>query len=288
MRSNAEREQFAHIASHDLQEPLRMISSYVQLLSWRYKGKLDNDADEFIEYAVEGTSRMQQLIGGLLAYSRVGTRGRPPAPTSLEQALSEALANLRMALEESGAVVTHNDLPLVLADNVQIVQLFQNLIGNAIKFRSEQGPRVHISARQNEREWTISVQDNGIGIDPQFYESSCGPVEILLVEDNPGDVRLTVEALKESRIASRRSVAKDGFEALAFLRREGMPFLPGRTSSSWTSTSQRERDIAATYDLHANCYITKPVDFNQFMRVVRSIEHFWFVIVKLPPKEEFD
>lgn len=170
MRSNAELEQFAHIASHDLQEPLRMISSYVQLLSRRYKGRLDDDADEFIDYAVEGTRRMQQLIGDLLAYSRVGTRGRPLSPTSLEEALSEALANLKLAMEESGAVVTHDELPMVLADKVQIVQLFQNLIGNAIKFRSEQSPRVQISARQNEREWTISVQDNGIGIDPQFHD----------------------------------------------------------------------------------------------------------------------
>jgi PAS domain S-box-containing protein len=170
MRSNAELEQFAHIASHDLQEPLRMISSYVQLLSRRYKGRLDRDADDFIEYAVEGTRRMQQLIDGLLLYSRVGTRARPLAPTSLEQALSEALANLKLAVEESGAAITHDELPCVLADRIQMVQLFQNLISNSIKFRSTQAPEVHISARKNEKEWLISVRDNGIGIDPQFFD----------------------------------------------------------------------------------------------------------------------
>ncbi len=169
-RSNAELEQFAYVASHDLQEPLRMISSYVQLLSRRYSGKLDTDADEFIAYAVEGTKRMQQLINDLLAYSRVGTRGKPPVPTSFERVFSEAMSNLKIAVEESGAVVTHDELPTEVADEMQMVQLFQNLIGNAIKFKSQEAPRIHVSARAEEDEWIFSVKDNGIGIDPQFFD----------------------------------------------------------------------------------------------------------------------
>lgn len=169
-RSNDELEQFAYVASHDLQEPLRMISSYVQLLSRRYSGRLDNDADEFIAYAVEGTKRMQQLINDLLAYSRVGTRGRPPVATDFEQVLSEAMANLKIAVEESEAVVTHDKLPTEVADEIQMVQLFQNLIGNAIKFKGHESPRIHISARPAGDEWIFSVQDNGIGIDPQFFD----------------------------------------------------------------------------------------------------------------------
>jgi light-regulated signal transduction histidine kinase (bacteriophytochrome) len=169
-RSNAELEQFAYVASHDLQEPLRMISSYVQLLSRRYRGKLDTDADEFIAYAVEGTKRMQQLINDLLAYSRVGTRGRTPEPTDFEQVFSEAMANLKIAVEESEAVVTHDKLPTEVADKMQMVQLFQNLIGNAIKFKGHDSPRIHVSARPAGEEWIFSVQDNGIGIDPQFFD----------------------------------------------------------------------------------------------------------------------
>ena len=169
-RSNDELEQFAYVASHDLQEPLRMISSYVQLLSRRYSGKLDTDADEFIAYAVEGTKRMQQLINDLLAYSRVGTRGKPPVPTDFERVFLEAMINLKIAVEESGATVTHDKLPTVVADEMQMVQLFQNLIGNAIKFRSCEGPRIHVSARAEGNEWIFSVHDNGIGIDPQFFD----------------------------------------------------------------------------------------------------------------------
>ena len=148
-RSNEELGQFAYIASHDLQEPLRMVASYTQLLSRRYKGKLDSDADEFIAFAVDGANRMQRLIQDLLAYSRVGTKGKDLLDTSSEEALQQALMNLRGAIEESGALVTHDPLPTVLADEMQLIQLFQNLVGNAIKYQSPGVPRVHISAAKN-------------------------------------------------------------------------------------------------------------------------------------------
>jgi PAS domain S-box-containing protein len=170
-RSNVELEQIAYIASHDLQEPLRMVASYTQLLAKRYKGKLGADADEFISFAVDGANRMQQLIQDLLTYSRVGTKGTDLRATSSEESLQQALRNLRGAIEESGAEVTHDPLPAIMADEMQLIQLFQNLIGNAIKYRSHGVPRVHISAVLNgERKWEFSVNDNGLGIDPQYFE----------------------------------------------------------------------------------------------------------------------
>jgi PAS domain S-box-containing protein len=169
-RSNTELQQFAYVASHDLQEPLRMIASYTQLLARRYKGKLDADADEFITFAVDGATRMQRLINDLLAYSRVGTQGKAPQPMSSEVVLEDALANLQIAITESQAIVTHDPLPIVPADETQLLQLFQNLIGNALKFRAEQPPQVHISAQARGHEWLFSVRDNGIGLEPQYAE----------------------------------------------------------------------------------------------------------------------
>jgi PAS domain S-box-containing protein len=169
-RSNAELEQFAYVASHDLQEPLRMVSSYVQLLARRYQGRLDGDADEFISYAVDGAKRMQNLINDLLTYSRVGTRGNNVASVSGEHLLDEAKANLQMTIEESGATITHDALPVVRGDPIQLALVFQNLLGNAIKFRGAELPCIHISSRQEADEWVFSVHDNGIGIDPQFAE----------------------------------------------------------------------------------------------------------------------
>jgi light-regulated signal transduction histidine kinase (bacteriophytochrome) len=169
-RSNTELERFAYVASHDLQEPLRMVASYTQLLARRYKGKLDSDADEFIGYAVDGATRMQQLINALLDYSRVGTRGKSSEPTDCEDVLSHAVANLKAAIKETDAVVEHDPLPTVVADATQMVQLFQNLIGNAIKFHSEKKPEVHVGAERNGTECIFSVRDNGIGIDPQYFD----------------------------------------------------------------------------------------------------------------------
>jgi light-regulated signal transduction histidine kinase (bacteriophytochrome) len=169
-RSNTELERFAYVASHDLQEPLRMVASYTQLLARRYKGKLDADADEFIGYAVDGATRMQQLINALLDYSRVGTRGKSSEPTDCENVLYQAVTNLRAAIEENDAMVSHDQLPTVMADSSQMVQLFQNLIGNAIKFHSGKKPEVHVGAERDGTEWIFSVRDNGIGIDPQYFD----------------------------------------------------------------------------------------------------------------------
>ena len=169
-RSNQELQQFAYIASHDLQEPLRMISSYLQLIELQYKGKLDAEADEFIGYAVDGAKRLQDMINALLAYSRIETRNRPIEPVESEPLLSQALINLQVGIDESGAQVTHDPLPIITADGTQMVQVFQNLISNAIKFHGHDQPKVHISATQQRAEWVFSVRDNGIGIEPQYME----------------------------------------------------------------------------------------------------------------------
>jgi PAS domain S-box-containing protein len=183
-RSNEELEQFAYVASHDLQEPLRMVASYTQLLAKRYKGKLDSDADEFIAFAVDGANRMQRLIQDLLTYSRVGKRGLELVNISSERALQQALVNLMGAIERSGALVTHGQLPEVMADEVQLVQLFQNLIGNAIKYRSPGVPHIHISAVKNGApKWKFSVQDDGLGIDSQFFERIFGMFQRLHKRD---------------------------------------------------------------------------------------------------------
>jgi PAS domain S-box-containing protein len=167
-QSNKDLEQFAYVASHDLQEPLRMVTSYVQLLARRYKGKLDSDADEFIKFATDGAVRMQKLINDLLTYSRVSTQGKELEPTDCETVFNQSLNNLKVAIDENGALVTHDSLPTVMADNPQLVELFQNLIGNAIKFRGAEPPRVHVSASRNGNGWTFSVRDNGIGIAPEY------------------------------------------------------------------------------------------------------------------------
>jgi len=170
-RSNRDLEQFAYVASHDLQEPLRMVSSYVQLLARRYEGKLDAEADKFIGYAVDGAARMRRLIDDLLAYSRVGTRGRALAPVDAAAALGDAMKDLAGAVDETGASVTCDELPRVLGDRTQLARLFQNLIGNAIKFREPARPcRVHVSAGRDGGLWLFRVRDNGIGIEPQYLE----------------------------------------------------------------------------------------------------------------------
>lgn len=174
-RSNAELEQFAYVASHDLQEPLRMVASYTQLLARRYGDRLDVEAHEFIRFAVDGANRMQQLITDLLAYSRVGTRGKEFREIDCSTILGQVLANLQESIESSGAVVTNEDLPVIMADSMQMVQLFQNLISNALKFRGSEPPRIHVGVLEQlrddeQKEWLFSVRDNGIGLDPQYCE----------------------------------------------------------------------------------------------------------------------
>ena len=170
-RSNGELEQFAYVASHDLQEPLRMVSSYTQLLMRRYGDKLDGDAKEFTAFIVDGATRMKQLIEDLLAYSRVGTRDRNFKPAEAESSLRRALTNLRAAIQDSGATVTQDKLPTIPCDEVQLAQLFQNLIGNALKFRKpDAAPAVHVGAADQGAEWEFTVRDNGIGIEPQYFE----------------------------------------------------------------------------------------------------------------------
>ncbi|ADE14590.1 PAS sensor protein [Nitrosococcus halophilus Nc 4] len=169
-RSNTELEQFAYVASHDLQEPLRMVSSYAQLLARRYRGQLDSDADEFIEFMVDGATRMQALINDLLAYSRVGTKGKPFTTTDGNQIIQQVLESLRFVIEETHAHLTVDPLPVLIADRAQLVQLFQNLISNALKFRGEETPKIHINAKEEGDQVIFSVADNGIGIEPQYAE----------------------------------------------------------------------------------------------------------------------
>ena len=169
-RSNEDLEQFAYVASHDLQEPLRMIRNYLQLLQQRYKTELDPNAHDFINFALDGSKRMNQLIHDLLAYSRVGTHGKELVVTECDQALEDALANLTVAIEESKAEVKRDSLPPVIGDEVQLTQLFQNLIGNAVKFRGEATPKVHVGVQRKGGEWEFTVRDNGIGIAEQDFQ----------------------------------------------------------------------------------------------------------------------
>ncbi|MEW6379907.1 MAG: CheR family methyltransferase [bacterium] len=169
-RSNADLQQFAYVASHDLQEPLRMVASYMQLLSRRYKGRLDSSADDFIAYAVDGAVRMQGLINDLLSYSRVGTHGKEFQPIDSTVVLNQAIANLQEAIAESGTIITFDPLPTLMADGPQLVHLFQNLISNAIKFHGQEPPLIHITVEPRGKTWLFSISDNGIGIDPEYAE----------------------------------------------------------------------------------------------------------------------
>jgi light-regulated signal transduction histidine kinase (bacteriophytochrome) len=169
-RSNRELEQFAYVASHDLQEPLRMVASYVRLLEKKYRGQLDEKADQYIHFAVDGALRMQKLIEGLLAYARIG-RGGEFMPVDTNDVVSQVVSDLSESLQESRAVITKDDLPTVTGDETQLIHLFQNLIRNAVKFRKpEVPPQVHVSAKKEGKEWVFSVRDNGVGIDQAYAE----------------------------------------------------------------------------------------------------------------------
>jgi light-regulated signal transduction histidine kinase (bacteriophytochrome) len=168
-QSNADLQRFAYVASHDLQEPLRMVTMFMQLVADRHRGKLGAETDEFIGYAVDGANRMRQLITDLLAYSRVGSAPRDSAPTDCAEILRTALMNLDVLCKERGAIVTYDSLPRVMADRSHLLQLFQNLISNAIKFTVSE-PRIHVAAERMGDDWLFTVQDNGIGISPDHYE----------------------------------------------------------------------------------------------------------------------
>jgi light-regulated signal transduction histidine kinase (bacteriophytochrome) len=169
-RSNADLQQFAYVASHDLSEPLRMVSSYVQLLARRYRGRLDSDADEFIRFAVDGASRMQALIDGLLLYSRTGTLEYTHGPIDCSKVMASTLSTMDRRVKSTGAVITIDPLPTVTGDETQLGQLFQNLLSNALKFVSDRQPRIHVSAVRDGPGWLFSITDNGIGIEPRHTE----------------------------------------------------------------------------------------------------------------------
>jgi signal transduction histidine kinase len=186
-RMNDELRQFAYVASHDLQEPLRTVASYAQLLARRYRGKLDQDADEFIAYMVSGVTRMHTLLNDMLAYSRVTeSRDRPLVPANLNAVVQSALMNLDLTISENHAAVHVDSLPTLHGDEIQLTQVFQNLIGNAIKYKSEEPPQISITAEEGQDEWTISVSDNGIGVDPQYSERIFGIFKRLHGRELPG------------------------------------------------------------------------------------------------------
>jgi two-component system, chemotaxis family, sensor kinase Cph1 len=169
-RSNRELETFAYVASHDLQEPLRMVASYTQLLERRYGAQLDDTAREFMAYAVDGANRMQALIRALLEYSRVGTRAGLFTPVPLDEVMDAVRRDLTVAIAEKGAVVTNDPLPVVIADRTQMSQLLLNLVGNGLKFTGGRAPRVHVSGRTLPDAWEVSVRDEGIGIEPRYFQ----------------------------------------------------------------------------------------------------------------------
>jgi light-regulated signal transduction histidine kinase (bacteriophytochrome) len=169
-KSNEELEQFAYVASHDLQEPLRKISSFSELLAFQYKGRLDAEADRYLEYVIDGAYRMQTQIKELLEYSRIDRQGKEFILTDCNEVLNSTLKYIHLAIDEAGATVTHDPLPTINADGAQLGQVFQNLITNAVKFRGAETPLVQISAEQRKKEWIFSVKDNGIGIAPEYAE----------------------------------------------------------------------------------------------------------------------
>ena len=186
-RTNDELRQFAYIASHDLQEPLRTVGSYAQLLAKRYRGKLDDDAEDFIHYIVDGVTRMHVLLNDMLAYSRVtDSNARPMGDAHCGKILDNALANLEATIKENGAEITCDELPVITGDEVQLTQVFQNLIGNGIKYRRTEAPKIHITAEKRDSEWLFAVKDNGIGIDSKYKDRIFGIFKRLHGKELPG------------------------------------------------------------------------------------------------------
>ncbi len=392
-RSNTELEQFAYVASHDLQEPLRKVASFCQLLEKRYGDKLDERGIEYIGFAVDGAKRMQALINDLLTFSRVGRLGTTETEVQLDATLDAGLANLAVAIEETDAEIVRpaQPLPQIVGDPMLLTMLWQNLVGNAIKFRhKDRRPRIAIDCAPgtgtHDGQWLLSVADNGIGIPEEFSDkvfvifqrlhgrdvyagtgvglalgqedhraprrhrpdrhvlhrwdairihaahartrrrsrlgrfgrsaSMTTPegraIDILLVEDDPGDELITREAFEHNKLKNRLHVAHDGEEGLNYLYRRGefadaprpdlilldlnLPKYDGRQLLEKIksdpdlaripvvvlTTSSAEEDILKSYKLHANAYVTKPVDLDQFMKAVRQIDEFFVQVVRLP------
>ena len=170
VRSNQELEQFANVASHDLQEPLRMITSFSQLLAKRYSGQLDEEADNIISFVVDGAKRMDKLIQAILAYSHVSSQARAFESVNCEEVIDIALSNLQLTIQKTNAQITRNTLPIIFGDKTQLVQLFQNIIANGMKYQKEESPVIHIEAETRQKDWLFSVKDNGIGIAPQYQK----------------------------------------------------------------------------------------------------------------------
>jgi PAS domain S-box-containing protein len=229
-RSNAELETFAYVASHDLQEPLRMVTSYVQLLARRYQGRLDADADEFIGYAVDGATRMQALINDLLLFSRVGGQAEHEL-VDLGACADRAVARLQEALDESGATVTRDELPTVRGDQARFVQLFQNLIGNGVKFRGDVAPAVHLGAERSAGAWLLSVRDNGIGVAPEYQEQIFGIFKRLHTREKYAGTGIGLSICKKivERLGGRIWVSSE----------------PGRGSTFWFTLPIADREAAA-------------------------------------------
>ena len=218
MRSNGEFQHFASVVSHDLHEPLRAVTDYSQHLKRRYHGKLDSHADENIESITNATNRMRTLIDDLLTYARVGTHGRALKPTSCEAALKDAVANLQLQISDAGAVVTHDALPTIIGNSTQLTRLFQNLVGNSIKYRSDLPPKIHVGATKNDNEWIITFRDNGIGIDSRQFERIFGIFQRLHTRDEyPGSgVGLAICRKTVERHGGRINVQSDAGQGSTF------------------------------------------------------------------------
>src|SRR5918999_1679166 len=303
-----------------------MVSSYLQLLRRRYRGRLDSDADDFIDYAVDGAARMRDLIDDLLTYSRAG-REHPFEPVDTRAVAERAAEAARAQTGGAEVDIAIGALPTLPGDPLELGQLFQNLVGNAVKFVPEgRTPEVEIGADRDGDHWRFTISDNGIGLQPDHAERIFGMFQRLhtreeypgtgiglaiakkVVEDNEGDVRLTREALREADVNVELIVARDGEEALAFLRGESavrpaivlldlnLPKLDGlevleevkgdpelrHTPVIMLTTSSSSRDVLACYERGVNCYVVKPLELDEFTALVQAINRFWLGLVELP------
>ncbi|MGA2293440.1 ATP-binding protein, partial [Bradyrhizobium sp.] len=274
-RSNADLEQFAYVASHDVQEPLRMVSIYTQLLAEHYEGKLDEKARKYMDYSLDGSRRMRELIKDLLAYSRIDAEARTPGPIRSEIVVKNVLEGLKIAIEESHAEIACGNLPWVRADKAQLAQVFQNLVGNALKFRGERPPHIRIDAAQSNGSWTFRVEDNGIGIDKVHSDLVFQVFQRLHGRDRYGGSGIGLAITKKivERHGGRIWFESEPDKGSAFYFT--MPAAEGDS----------ERDITSCYHLGANSYIVKPVELHAYRAAVRKLEDFWLGTATLPQRD---